>query len=80
VYSGKLLMMDRGTVRNMYEFDSKNKFEKLVHLVGFIIRTKTKIQHNNSKNSQKRNKSKQKTNTTTVRKQKEKLSTGTKNS
>ena len=78
VYSEKLLMMDRGTVRNMYsfpswscsqavskpvwhipllcvqcwtpddgqrncpkyaEFYSKNKFEKLVHLVGFIIRT-----------------------------------------
>ena len=38
VYSEKLLMMDRGTVRNMYSFISKNKFEKLVHLVGFIIR------------------------------------------
>ena len=37
VYSEKLLMMDRGTVRNMY-FYSKNKFEKFVHLVGFIIR------------------------------------------
>ena len=36
-YSEKLLMMDRGTVRNM-QFYSKNKFEKLVHLVGFIIR------------------------------------------
>jgi hypothetical protein len=35
VYSKKLLMMDRGTVWNMY---SKNKFEKLVHLVGSIIR------------------------------------------
>ena len=35
VYSEKLLMMDRGTV----EFYSKNKFEKSVHLVGFIIRT-----------------------------------------
>jgi len=31
VYRGKLLMMDRGTVRNMEEFYSKNKFEKLVH-------------------------------------------------
>jgi hypothetical protein len=30
-------MMDRGTVRNI-EFYSKNKNEKLVHLVGFIIR------------------------------------------
>jgi len=37
VYSEKLLMMDRGSVRNMY-FYSKNTFEKLVHLVGFIIR------------------------------------------
>jgi len=32
VYSEKLLMMDRGT------FHSKNKFERLVHLAGFIIR------------------------------------------
>jgi hypothetical protein len=32
VYREKL-MMDRGTV----EFQSRNKFEKLVHLVGFII-------------------------------------------
>jgi len=31
-------MMDRGTVRKHVEFHSKNKFEKLVHLVGFIIR------------------------------------------
>jgi len=30
-------MMDRGTVRNI-EIYSKNKFEKSVHLVGFIIR------------------------------------------
>jgi hypothetical protein len=37
VYSEKLLTMDRGTVQNM-QFHSKNKFEKLVHLVGFIIR------------------------------------------
>jgi len=74
VYSARLLMMDTGTVRNMWssvvcfllgnspasefymprrkhttyrtrrkfeiknvEFYSKNKFEKLVHLVGFII-------------------------------------------
>jgi hypothetical protein len=34
VYSEKLLMMDKETV----EFYSKNKFEKLVHLVGYIIR------------------------------------------
>jgi hypothetical protein len=39
VYSEKLLMMDRGTVRNMNCFIPKNKFEKLVLLVGFIIRT-----------------------------------------
>jgi hypothetical protein len=37
VYSEKLLMMDRGTVRNNVEFHSKNKFEKLVYLVHFII-------------------------------------------
>jgi len=37
VYSTKLLMMDGKPSRNA-EFDSKNKFEKLVHLVGFIIR------------------------------------------
>jgi len=36
VYSEKLLMMDRGIVRNI-ELYSKNKFDKLVHLVGFII-------------------------------------------
>ena len=30
-------MMERESVRNM-KFYSKNKFEKLVHLVGFIIR------------------------------------------
>jgi len=38
VYSEKLLKMDRGTVRNMQEFHSKNKSEKLVYLVAFIIR------------------------------------------
>jgi hypothetical protein len=38
VYSEKLLMMDRGTVPKHVEFYSKNKFEKLEHLVGFIIR------------------------------------------
>ena len=41
VYSEKLLMVDRGTVQNM-QFYSKNKFEKLVHLVGFIIRKEYK--------------------------------------
>jgi len=37
VYSEELLTMDRGSVRNM-QFYSKNKFEKLVNLVGFIVR------------------------------------------
>ena len=36
VYSEKLLMVDRGTVQNM-QFHSRNKFEKLVHLVDFTI-------------------------------------------
>ena len=31
-------MMYRGTVRNMYSFIPKIKFEKLVHLFGFVIR------------------------------------------
>jgi hypothetical protein len=38
LYSSKLLMMNRGTVRKHVEVYSKNKFEKLVGLVGFIIR------------------------------------------
>jgi len=37
VYGEKLLMMDRGSLKHV-EFYSKNKFEKLVHPVGFIIR------------------------------------------
>jgi hypothetical protein len=37
VYSAVLLMMDRETVWNV-EFYSKNEFEKLLHLVGLIIR------------------------------------------
>jgi hypothetical protein len=37
VYSEKLLLMDRGSLPKHVEFSSKNKFEKLVHLVGFII-------------------------------------------
>ena len=41
VYSEKLVMMDRGTVPKHVEFHSKNKFEKLVHLVGFIVRNAT---------------------------------------
>jgi hypothetical protein len=38
LYSIKLVMMNRGTVRKHVEFHSKNKFEKLMRLVGFIIR------------------------------------------
>jgi hypothetical protein len=38
VYSEKLQMMDRGTVPKYAEVYSKNKFEKLVYLVGFITR------------------------------------------
>jgi hypothetical protein len=38
VYSARYLMMDRGNVRNMYSSIPKNKFEKLVYLVGFIIK------------------------------------------
>ena len=38
MYSEKLLMTDREAVRNMYSFIPKIKFEKLVHVVGFIIR------------------------------------------
>ena len=30
-------MMEKGSVPKHVEFYSKNKFEKLVHLVGFII-------------------------------------------
>ena len=45
VYSEKLLMMERGTVRNMKSFIPKNKFEKLVHLFGFIIRKKYHHHH-----------------------------------
>ena len=39
VYSEKLLTVKRGTVRNMQNFipKIKNKFEKLVHVVAFII-------------------------------------------
>jgi hypothetical protein len=38
VYSEKHLMMDQRNCPKHVEFHSKNKFEKLVHLVGFIIR------------------------------------------
>ena len=38
VYSARLLMMDRKTVRNMYSPNPKNNFDILMHLVCFIIR------------------------------------------
>ena len=38
VYSTRLLMTDRGTVSKLVVFYSKNKFEKLVHLVGLVLR------------------------------------------
>ena len=38
VYSTRLLMMDRKLCPKHVKVYSKNKFEKLVHLVGFIIR------------------------------------------
>jgi len=41
VYSEKLLMMDRGNCLKHVQFHSKNIFEKLVHLVGFIVRNLT---------------------------------------
>jgi len=37
VYSEKLLMMDIGSTKHV-EFYSENKYEKFVHLVGFIMR------------------------------------------
>jgi len=40
-FSVKLLMMDRNCPKHV-EFHSKNKFENLVHLVGFIIRNLTR--------------------------------------
>jgi len=38
VYSEELLMMGQRNCPKHVEFYSKNKFEKSVHLVGFIIR------------------------------------------
>jgi len=38
VYSEKFLMMDRVNCPKHVEFNFKNKFEKLMHLIGFIIR------------------------------------------
>jgi hypothetical protein len=39
VYGEKLLMMDKGTVRNMKSFISKQNLRKSVPLVGFITKT-----------------------------------------
>jgi len=39
VYSTRLLMMDRKPL----DFYPKNKFEKLMHLVGFILRTESNV-------------------------------------
>ena len=38
MYSENPLMMDRGTTPKHVEFYPQNKFEKLVRLVGFILR------------------------------------------
>jgi len=43
VYGEKLLTMGRGTGLKHVEFCSKNKFEKLVHIAGFIIRIFMKV-------------------------------------
>ena len=37
MYSLELMMMDGKTVRNMYSVTPINKFETLMHLVGFAI-------------------------------------------
>jgi hypothetical protein len=41
------LMMDKGTVWKHVVFHFKNKFVKLVHLVGFIIRNPTRTESSN---------------------------------
>jgi hypothetical protein len=38
MYKEKFLMLDRGTAETCIVLLKINKFEKLVHLVGFIIR------------------------------------------
>ena len=40
--SEKLPMMDRGSPKHV-EFFSKNKFEKLVHIVGFTVRKQSSV-------------------------------------
>jgi len=49
VYSDKFLTMDKRNCPKHVEFYSKNKFEKLVHLVGFIIRTCIQVSVNISR-------------------------------
>ena len=44
VYSEKLLMMDRVNCPKHVEFYSKNKFEKLLQLVGFIMNKQVMVQ------------------------------------
>jgi len=41
----KLLMMDRGTVRETRRVSCQNKFVKLVHLVGFIVKKDAYLTH-----------------------------------
>jgi hypothetical protein len=47
VYSEKRLMMDRETAPKNVKFKFQNNFEKLVHLVGFIIRIFTAYFYHN---------------------------------
>jgi len=44
VYSEKLLMIERGSLKHA-EFYSKNKFEELVHLVDIIIRMRDQVSY-----------------------------------
>jgi len=43
VYSEKLLMMDRRTVRNIQSFITKINLRNLLHLVGFVIRITAEV-------------------------------------
>ena len=47
VYIARLLMMDKRNCSKHVEFCSKNKFVKLVHLVGVIIRLTEDMFNNN---------------------------------
>jgi len=48
VCSEKLLTMDRGTFCNMFCFIPRIKFEKFVHLVGFIIKNRLRMLNQNT--------------------------------